>query len=133
MILEFRHKSFAFERQLAPRSGELAVFGRTETESESKFRPQLLHLSVLVPTSWLELDPATQELLLRSEGRASPTSSPGSATAQEIAAEPDEFAEAGIDWVRWHPRSDRRVYVPKEIADALHADAAVSTWLGGAR
>ncbi|MCI4363973.1 MAG: hypothetical protein L3K13_06715 [Thermoplasmata archaeon] len=116
-ILEFRHKSFSFEGRLEVHDQPWVVFARSETESESKFRPRVVRLRVLVPVAWVHADPAGELLLLGREG--APGLSPPSGPALEVAAEPDEFEEQGIDWVRWRPRPERLLYMPTELAGAL--------------
>ena len=43
-VLSFREKSFSYDRTISHRGIDYAVFGRTEVESESRFRPKLVHL-----------------------------------------------------------------------------------------
>jgi hypothetical protein len=124
-LLEFRHKSFAYERKISVGGEPLAVFGRTETETESKFRPRLVHLFLFVPVEWIRTDPATEDLLIQRSGGPPAAAPPGSADAQEIAAEAAEFSEAGVDWSRVQPKPDRVLYVPRERAPALSSDPAV--------
>jgi hypothetical protein len=118
-LLEFRHKSFSFEGNLAVGSEPWVVFARSETESESKFRPRVIRLRVLTPQAWLHLDPAG-ELLLLGSGPEPGLAGPGG-PALEVAAEPDEFEEQGIAWVRWRPRVERLLYLPAEHASELRA------------
>ncbi|MCI4346508.1 MAG: hypothetical protein L3K07_07140 [Thermoplasmata archaeon] len=116
-ILEFRHKSFSFEGRFSHGTEPWVVFARSETESESKFRPRVVRLRVLVPVAWVHADPAGELLLLGREG--APGLSPPSGPALEVAAEPDEFEEQGIAWVRWRPLPERLLYFPAELAAEL--------------
>ena len=61
-VLDFRHRSFQFERLVELAGGPYAVFYRTETESERQLRPKLVRLTVVVPLAWVVLDEATDAL-----------------------------------------------------------------------
>jgi hypothetical protein len=117
IILEFRHKSFSFEGRFDLGAEPWVVFARSETESESKFRPRVVRLRILVPVAWVHADPAGELLLLGRDG--TPGLSPSSGPALEVAAEPDEFEEQGIAWVRWRPRPERLLYLPADSAETL--------------
>ncbi|MFI5414820.1 MAG: hypothetical protein ACHQ16_04035, partial [Candidatus Lutacidiplasmatales archaeon] len=67
-VLEFVLKSFQFDRTETVGDTEFAVFHRTETESESKFRPKLVKLVVAVPKEWVVHDLASDLLLIASDG-----------------------------------------------------------------
>jgi hypothetical protein len=115
-VLEFSSKSFSFERAADIDGTELAVFHRTETESESRFRPKVLRLRLVVPRSWVLFDPLGEALRLGRDGVT-----PGPATtglAVEAAAERSRFDEAGIAWRRVAVAGGY-VYAPEEWADRL--------------
>ncbi|HEY6238681.1 MAG TPA: hypothetical protein VIZ68_05800 [Thermoplasmata archaeon] len=121
-VLEFVHKSFAFSR-IAPVDGEeLAVFHRTETESESQFRPKLLRLFLVVPRPWILYDLAADLLVLGRDGHTPGHRAGG--TAVEAAAETSEFSEQGIDFRRF-PLPEGWLYVPADWADRVTAPASV--------
>jgi hypothetical protein len=123
-VLEFRNKSFSHEQSLRFGTEEWLVFARSETESESKFRPKVLRLRVLVPAEWVYADPAGERLILGPDGGpAAPTG--GGGEALEVAAEPEEFTEQGIEWVRWRPHAERLLYLPAPRATELRALPAV--------
>src|ERR1700675_2725779 len=94
-VLEFVHKSFAFSRIVPIDGEELAVLHRTETESESQFRPKLLRLFLVVPKEWVIYDLAADLLVLGRDGHTPGHRSGG--TAVEAAAETSEFVEQGVD------------------------------------
>jgi hypothetical protein len=110
-VLEFVLKSFQFDRMETVGGVEYAVFHRTETESESKFRPKLVKLVVAVPRDWIVHDLASDLMLIAPDG-AHPGHR-GSGTAVEAAAEKTEFSEQGVDWVRLPRPEGGWVYVPK--------------------
>ncbi|HXW67652.1 MAG TPA: hypothetical protein VEL82_07250 [Thermoplasmata archaeon] len=121
-VLEFRQRSFQFER-LAPVDGEeVALFSRTETESESQFRPRLVHLKLLVPLSWIVLDEPHEVLAIARDGATVPVRL--SEPVVEVGAERAEFSEQGIAWRRVAGPSGSLVYAPRELADRLLAPAA---------
>ncbi|HEV2166069.1 MAG TPA: hypothetical protein VGS23_03690 [Thermoplasmata archaeon] len=123
-VLEFHHKSFSFERVVDWDGVDLALFHRTETESESQFRPRLLRLTLVVPRSWLSLDPAEGELRLAQEGRAGAPRAPGTAT--EAAAESSRFEEQGRAWRRHALGPGGFLYVPEPWADRLLSKSGLS-------
>ena len=97
-VLEFLRKNFAFARLATVGDREYAVFQRTETESESQFRPRILRLSLVVPADWVLHDLAADLLVL---GRDGHTPGPrGTGTAVEAAAQTQEFVEQGIPFRR---------------------------------
>jgi hypothetical protein len=115
-VLEFLSKSFSFERSVDLDGQELAVFHRTETESESRFRPKVVRLRLIVPKAWIIYDLAADLLRL---GRDGVTPGPRSAgTAVESAAERSRFDEAGIAWRRVAVEGGY-VTAPEEWADRL--------------
>ncbi|HKV89992.1 MAG TPA: hypothetical protein VJQ43_02215 [Thermoplasmata archaeon] len=111
-VLEFVLKSFQFDRLTTVGSEEYAIFHRTETESESKFRPKLVKLVLAVPRRWIVHDLAADMLLIASDG-AHPGRR-GTGTAVEAAAEKSEFAEQGVEWSRLPRPQGGWVYVPKD-------------------
>jgi hypothetical protein len=116
-VLEFRQRSFQYQRTATVGDQEIALFSRTETESESRFRPKLIHLQLLVPVGWVVLDEANDVLLLAKDGATVPVR----LTEQvvEVAAERPEFDEQGIAWTRAVGPSGAYVYAPRELADRL--------------
>lgn len=105
-VLEFQHKSFSFERVATLDGTELAVFSRRETETESKFRPKVIRLFVVVPIAQVVYDLAADLLLIAPDGA---TPGPrGVGVAAEAAAGTTEFNEQGLAW--------RRVAVPSGLA-----------------
>jgi hypothetical protein len=116
-VLEFRQRSFSFER-LADLGGEpFAVFGRTETESESQFRPRLVHLKVVVPLGWMVLDAPNDMLSIARDGSTLPVRL--TEPVVEVGAERTEFSEQGIEWRRGAGPAGSFVYVPDELTSKL--------------
>ena len=113
-VLEFRQRSFQFERMLELNGVEYAVFSRTETESENQFRPRLLHLRVVVPRAWVVYDEPNDMLLLAKDGRTAPVRL--TEPVNEVRAERPEFKEQGIDWRRAEGATGFLVYAPAELA-----------------
>ncbi|HYK92538.1 MAG TPA: hypothetical protein VEY07_00655 [Thermoplasmata archaeon] len=97
-VLEFLHKSFWFERLATVGDTEFAVFHRRETESESKLRPKLIRLFVVVPRAQVTLDVDEGLLRIAPDGTNAGPRHPGE--AREAAADASEFSEQGIDWRR---------------------------------
>jgi hypothetical protein len=122
-VLEFVLKSFGFDRTTEVGGADYAVFHRTETESESKFRPKLVKLVVVVPREWIVHDLAADLLLVAPDG-AHPGHR-GSGTAVEAAAEKSEFTEQGATWVRVLRKPGEWVYLPKDRRAAWD-DAALA-------
>jgi hypothetical protein len=121
-VLEFRQRSFQFER-LGDVNGEaVALFTRTETESESQFRPRLVHLRLVVPLAWVVLDEPNDVLLLARDGTTVPVRL--TEMVVEVGAEPSEFKEQGIAWTREPGPSGSLLYVPTELHGTLLAPAA---------
>lgn len=116
-LLDFRQKSFQFERLVDRADGPYAIFVRTETETESQLRPKLVHLHLVVPQEWLVYDAELDLLRLGREGAPPAPRSPG--IAVESAAEPSEFREQAFDWLREQPAEHVYVYLPKERQAAL--------------
>ncbi len=116
-VLEFRQRSFQFERRVEVDGTEYALFARTETESESQFRPRVIHLAVVVPIAWVVYDEPNDILALARDGATVPPHS--TETVVEVGAERTEFEEQGIGWKRSTAGSGTFVYAPADRADAL--------------
>jgi hypothetical protein len=118
-LLSFRSKSFAFDHAAEVAGEPYSVFARTETESEAKLRPKLVHLLLAVPTAWLLYDEAADELVLGEDGEHAGPRSTG--IALESAADTERFTEQGIEWLRSGLGPDRVLYVPAAHAASLLA------------
>jgi hypothetical protein len=127
-VLEFRQRSFQFERLAEHGGHEYAVFSRTETESESQFRPRLVHLRLLVPREWVVYDEPNDVLLLSRDGKTVPVRMVESVT--EVGADPSEFTEQGIDWRRVSGPGGLLVYGPEELEKELLTPAALAQLVG---
>lgn len=129
-ILEFRHKSFSYDRLATVNGVEFVVFTRTETESESRLRPPLIHLRVIVPRASIVLDVGADLLFLAPDGvRPGPREA---GTAVESAAEGTEFQEQGFDFRRIALAADSFVYVPRDhLERALSPEGRGALGLGG--
>ncbi|MGA8541940.1 MAG: hypothetical protein WB947_00125 [Thermoplasmata archaeon] len=116
-VLEFRQRSFQFQRLATVAGREVALFSRTETETESQFRPKLIHLHLLVPQEWVVFDEPNDVLLVAHDGATIPVR----LTEQvvEVGAERTEFEEQGIAWRRTGGPSGSYVYAPTELAAEL--------------
>ncbi|MGP8077522.1 MAG: hypothetical protein ACLQD8_01510 [Thermoplasmata archaeon] len=116
-VLDFRQRSFQFERLAAVGGTEFAVFSRTETESESQFRPRLVHLRLAAPLAWVRLDEGTDSLRISRDGLdlAMVPAEP----VVEVGAERPEFREQGVEWKRSDGPSGFLVYAPAEFAGLL--------------
>jgi hypothetical protein len=123
-VLEFRQRSFQFERMADVNGESVAVFSRTETESESQFRPRLVHLRLIVPVAWVVLDAASDVLLLARDGATVPVRL--TELVVEVGAEPSEFREQGIAWTRVAGPSGSLIYAPTELRGALLAPPALA-------
>ncbi len=123
-VLEFRQRSFQFERLADLEGTDFAVFSRTETESESQFRPRLVHLKLVVPQAWIVYDEPNDLLALARDG----TTVPPRLTEPviEVGAERSEFREQGIDWQRASGPGGALVYVPTELAAPVLSDAGLA-------
>ncbi|MCI4337361.1 MAG: hypothetical protein L3K18_00285 [Thermoplasmata archaeon] len=120
-VLEFVQKSFQFDRTDTVAGVEYAVFHRTETESESQFRPKLVKLVIVVPREWLVHDLASDLVLIAPDGiHPGPR---GSGGAMEAAAEKSEFRQHGVDWVRQPRSAGGWVYLPKQDRAKWSAEA----------
>ena len=78
-LLDFVQKSFGFRRLVEVDGQEYAVFERTETESEAKFRPRLIRLYVVVPRSLIVHDFAADLLRIAPDGHTPGPRATGSA------------------------------------------------------
>ena len=116
-VLEFRQRAFSFETIGVVEGEEFAVFGRTETSSESKFRPPLVQLKVLAPRAWVVYDATNDILLFARDGATVPPRR--TEPVVEIGAERPEFNEQGIDWRRVRAPNGVFVYAPGELAATL--------------
>jgi hypothetical protein len=116
-VLEFCSKSFSFERAASVEGTEFALFHRTETESESRFRPRLVRLRIALPRAWVIYDAEEEVLRIGRDGvHPGPRAS---GTALEAAAERSRFPEAGLDWRRGPVPGGGFLYAPEEFADRL--------------
>ena len=116
-VLEFRQRAFQFERLVDYEGTDFAVFSRTETESESQFRPRLVHLKLIVPQAWVVYDEANDLLAVAKDGRTLPVRL--TEPVVEVGAERPEFQEMGIAWKRAVGPSRSLVYAPTEVADVV--------------
>jgi len=116
-VLEFRQRSFQFERRVEIEGTEYAVFSRTETESESRFRPRLVRLALVVPAAWVVLDEPNDVLALAKDGATVPSRT--TEAVVEVGAERTEFEEQAIGWKRATSGSGTLVYAPLELAPSL--------------
>jgi hypothetical protein len=127
-VFEFRQRAFQYARLASIGGAEYAVFVRTETESESRFRPKLVHLLVAVPHPWVVVDPASDTLRVAKDGR---TPTPAlTEPVVEVGAEPTEFSEQGVAWRRAAAPSGALVYVPADVAAGLLTPAGLAALSG---
>jgi hypothetical protein len=120
-VLEFRQRSFQFDRLETVGGEDYALFSRTETESESQFRPRLVHLHLAVPLAWVVLDEAEESLRIARDGHTAPPHL--IETVIEVGAEPPQFKEQGIEWVRTAAGAGALWYTPSERSGPLLSDA----------
>ena len=123
-VLEFRQRAFQFERLGDYEGTDFAVFSRTETESESQFRPRLVHLKLIVPQAWVVYDEANDLLALAKDGKTLPVRL--TEPVVEVGAERPEFSEQGIAWRRAVGPSGSLVYAPAEFAELVLAPEGFS-------
>ncbi len=116
-MLEFRQRAFQFERVSEIEGVPFALFSRTETESESRFRPRLVHLKLAVPQAWVVYDEPNDALALARDGKTVPVRL--TEPVVEVAAERPEFREQGIEWRRADGPGGVLVYAPAEHAERL--------------
>lgn len=127
-VFEFRQRAFQFDRLVTVASEPYAVFVRTETESESQFRPTLVHLTVVVPLGWVVYDEGADALRIARDGtHPSPVLTE---PVVEVGAEPAEFSEQGVRWKRSPLAAGRLVYVPEEREAPLLAPEALGALTG---
>ncbi len=121
-LMGFLQRSFSFDRTATVDGREYVVFARTETESEAKFRPKVVHLRLVVPLDWVVYDVAADLFAIGRDGvRPGPRAG---GTAAEAAATAREFTEQGVAWRRDPFPDGGFVYLPRELAEALSAPAA---------
>ena len=126
-LLAFLRKSFSFDHSAVVAGREYGVFTRTETESEAKFRPKIVHLTLVVPLDWVVYDVAADLFALGRDGVRPGPRAGGSAS--ETATEAHEFTEQGIAWRRETLAGGAIVYHPTELAPTL-ADPEARSALG---
>jgi hypothetical protein len=120
-LLDFTLKTFAFARTARFEEKDLVVFERTETESESQFRPKLVKLRVAVPRSWILYDLAGDALVIARDGKTAGARPTG--TAQETAGGTTEFEEQGVRWKRLRYADGSYLYAPAELSARLSTPA----------
>jgi len=123
-VLEFRQRAFSFERVASVAGEEYAVFGRTETESESQFRPRLVHLKLAIPRAWIVHDEPNDALRVAHDGQTLPVRL--TEPVVEVLAEPPSFQEQGIEWRRAPSPAGALVYAPSDRAERLLRPAGLS-------
>lgn len=116
-VLEFRQRSFSFAHLATVAGEEFALFTRTETESESQFRPRLVHLSLAVPLRWVVVDEPNDCLRIARDGSTAPPRL--IETVLEVGAEPPQFKEQGIEWSRTVLAPGRLLYSPGDRTEAV--------------
>ncbi len=116
-VLEFRQRSFSYDRLVTVGTQEYAVFTRTETESESQFRPRLVHLHLVVPMGWVVLDEPNDCLRISRDGTTAPPRL--IETVLEVGAEPPQFQEQGLSWTRTALTAGQILYSPTERTGLL--------------
>ncbi len=116
-VLEFRQRAFQFERLAELDGAAYAVFSRTETETESRFRPKLVHLRLVVPHAWVVLDAAHDVLAIARDGSTVPPRR--TEPVVEVAAEPAEFREQGVPFRRAAGPNGTLVYAPTDRAERV--------------
>jgi hypothetical protein len=124
-LLDFRLKSFGYERTAEVNGRPFLLFHRTETESESKLRPQLVKLWVVLPAEWVKFDETLDSLVIRPEGRSRGPRSTG--IALEVDAEAERFTEQGLPFRRRPLGKDGVLYVPEELSEPLASPAALTS------
>ena len=115
-VLEFASKSFSFERSVELDGQELALFHRTETESESRFRPKVIRLRLIVPKTWIIYDLAADLLRLgqgRRDARAARRQLRGRGRGRALAL------RRGRDRLAAGPGRGGNITAPEEWADRL--------------
>ncbi|MCI4350198.1 MAG: hypothetical protein L3K15_01615 [Thermoplasmata archaeon] len=120
-LFDFMLKTFAFARTARVDAHELVVFERTETESESQFRPKLVKLRVAVPRAWILYDLAGDALVIAKDGKTAGSRPTG--TARETAGGTTEFEEQGVRWKRVKFPDGSYLYAPSELSPTLSTSA----------
>jgi hypothetical protein len=110
-VLQFAGKSFDYDSTIAVGGIDYAIFGRTETESEAKLRPQLVRMRVVLPREWVEYEEASDTLAIRSGPEPGAPARRRAAGATTL--EPEEFRDQGIDWHRLLLPDRHSLYLPK--------------------
>jgi hypothetical protein len=118
-VLSFREKSFSYDKTVDVDGIAYAVFYRTEVESESKFRPKVVHLKLVVPRDLILGDLASDTLVLAPDGQSAGPRRTGG--AQEVEADESEFREQGIEFVRTKTAEGAIHYLPKNAPASLSA------------
>ena len=122
-VLEFLHKSFGFERLTPVGDEEYVVFHRRETESESKLRPRVVRLFVVVPRGQVVYDGDEDLLRIAPDGVTAGPRTAGE--ARESAADATDFTEQGLAWHR-EKVPNGIAYVPKDRLGELRATPTLS-------
>lgn len=125
-LLEFLRKSFSFERTLEVDGTPYVVFHRTETESETQFRPRLVKLRLIVPRTQVVYDLAADLLLIAPDGETPGPRRAGEAL--EEAAEASEFDEQGVRWRKVVLAKGQVAYAPEAVAGRLASEDGRSTF-----
>ncbi|MGC2290256.1 MAG: hypothetical protein WA688_10450 [Thermoplasmata archaeon] len=129
-VLQFAGKSFDYDSTVSVGGTEYAIFGRTETETEAKLRPELVRMRVVVPREWVQYEEASDTLLLQSPGATPGPSRRRAAGATML--EPEEFRDQGIDWHRLAFAGKHSLYLPKgEEARLLSTEGRTALGLPG--
>jgi hypothetical protein len=123
-VLEFRQRSFQFERLADVEGTDFAVFSRTETESESQFRPQLVHMKLVVPQAWVVYDEPNDLLAIAEDGATVPVRL--TEPVVEVRADRTEFREQGVEWKRRESPGGELVYVPTSHAATVLSEAGLA-------
>jgi len=110
-VLQFAGKSFDYDSTITVGGRDYAIFGRTETESEAKLRPELVRMRVVLPREWVQYEEASDTLMLvRPDAPTGPSRRRAAGTTM---LEPEEFRDQGIDWHRLTLAGRHALYLPK--------------------
>src|SRR5580693_5394732 len=118
-VLSFREKSFSYDKTVDVDGIAYAVFYRTEVESESRFRPKVVHLKLVVPRDVILGDLASDTLVIAPDGKSAGPRRTGG--AQEVEADETEFREQGIEFIRSKGADGSIRYLPKSAPASLAA------------
>ena len=110
-VLQFAGKSFDYDSTVPVAGFEYAIFGRTETETEAKLRPELVRMRVVVPREWVRYEEASDTLMLLAPGGTAGPARHRAAGATML--EPEEFRDQGIDWHRLAFAGRHALYLPR--------------------